>query len=235
MDSPASTSRRLWTGLLCCLSLIWGCRTTESPTSAATPSSNIEASNDDEDQESWGMPLRPSGDAPRPRSPSSWDVKKLLMTWRSTINLNAVDECRATVKAVSQEAESQEDMMRAVDAMTAQASREPLNWHWCFYALIFDLDTTMQKTSSLLDQMAPEFFTRMRQLWIMSTALDGIHKGNTYFALVRRRYIDMSRDIFGRNVEVSGPPMGNLPTHPQGPQSKPAGRFDESQGRVNGP
>jgi hypothetical protein len=181
------------------------------------------------------MTLRPSGNAPRPRTPATWDVKKLLMTWRGSINLDAVDQCRATIKAVSQEAESQEDMLRALETIGAQAAKEQVQWHWCFYALVLDLDTTMQKSGSLLDEMATEFFTRMRQLWIVSTALDSLHQGNTYFALVRRRYIDMSRDIFGRNVDVSGPPMGNLRAAPPSPLSKPAGRFSEQAGRVNGP
>jgi len=196
-----------------------GCRTTENSSSASEAD---EDSDDAEDSDTESGDSASDDEHPQPRSTSAWDTRKLLMANRATINHEAVQTCRDSLTALTTNAESQEDMLRAVETVLPLVARDSGTWHWCFFHLVVTLDERMERGGSLFEELAPAFFDTMRKLWVLSVALDKHDEGNTYFKFMRRRYIDMSRDWFGRRVDVVGPPMKGFTG--SGPDNKPAGR-----------
>jgi hypothetical protein len=62
----------------------------------------------------------------------------------------------------------------------------------------------------------------MRSLWVLAGALDAHADGHRYFRYLRTRYVQLSADVFGRDVSVVGPPVGSLRSQAPRPATTPA-------------
>lgn len=123
--------------------------------------------------------------------------------------------CHNEVIAIAKNATSNETLLWALDRVAEEIAANVELYHWCFYNSMVLLDNKLQNDGMgiLLDQQAKNFTVAVRGLWILAFALEKIrHEPNKpYFECLRSRYLELSRDYFGRDLNVVGPPFGNDP------------------------
>ena len=81
----------------------------------------------------------------------------------------------------------------------------------------------------LLEDRSLTFSKEMKSLWILALALDKATGSKKYFAYLRTRYLDLSKDFFARDLEIFAPPMGTKKKRQENKNSqrkKPAGEVD---------
>jgi hypothetical protein len=199
-------------------------------TTGQTENATQQLESDEDDEESSSEENTSSGYVrrgkfPLPKTATAWDTRALLMT-ATQPPPGRIAVCQDMVAAVASDASNQDDLAKAQKPMAEAVSKDPEAYHWCFFNLMLKLDAQMEQGGPMLDQQAPTFFTGMRQLWVLSRGLDATLTGNTYFTYLRARYRASSREYFGRNLEIMGPPLKIRPLIPLAPttsSAKPAG------------
>jgi len=188
----------------------------------------LEASDDDDESDSdenVSAGYMRQGKYPLPKTATAWDTRALLMTATQTPP-GRIAVCQDMVTSVALEATNQDDLAKTQQPMAEAVSKDPEAYHWCFFNLMAKLDSQLEQGGPMLDQQAPTFFNGMRQLWVLARGLDATLTGNTYFTYLRARYRASSREYFGRNLEIMGPPLKIRPLNaitPASSTSKPAG------------
>ncbi len=118
-------------------------------------------------------------------------------------------------RTIAEDAASQQDMLTAQYELATVSAKDPRLFHFCFYKLASALDERLARGGPLFDDLADEFFRGMRTLWILARAMDEHSGRGRYFRYVQARYLQISREIFGRAMEVVGAPMRGVarPAH----------------------
>lgn len=152
-----------------------------------------------------------------PKKATAWHTRHLVTTTPQPA-AERITDCIEQVTTIAEEAGNQDDMLAAPELVRALAVKDPALYHFCFYQLAGRLDERLQVGGPLMSEVATVFFETMKALWIMARALDlaaattGAPREERYFSYLRKRYVDLSREYFGREVEIVGPPLhSNLP------------------------
>lgn len=165
---------------------------------------------------------------PHPKEATAWDTRKLLLT-NKLPPTDQLNNCQEELRALSSETGSQEDMIRLENNIRSAAIRNPNVYHWCFYRLVTLIDSSLEKDEGVMPrEKMPRFFARMKGLWALARVLDKIYGTKLYFSYIRVRYMQISRDFFGRPLEVITAPLGESNSNRPKPQKKKdAGEFQE--------
>lgn len=161
---------------------------------------------------------------PHPKHATASDTRTFLTTSPQP-SVEKIAECIEQVTTLANEAGNQDDMVTAPEALKALVAIDTTLYHFCFYQLVNRLDERLAIGGPLMGELATVFFDTMKALWIMARALDRVTGQDRYFTYLRARYVQMSQDYFGRDVQVVAPPLGRpRPPEPaKGPgQGKPA-------------
>ena len=162
-----------------------------------------------------------------PASTSAAATRLLVLT-AALPEENLLANCAEEIRLVAETTDSPESMLAARDKVSFEVKQAPATFHWCFYKMIVDLDDQLRNDNIgvLLEERAENFLKEMKALWLLSMGLDLATKTkHSYFSYLRRRYIDLSRSFYGRDVEVLGLPLGHVPNKPQS-RKKAAGEAD---------
>ncbi len=115
-----------------------------------------------------------------------------------------ISECIEQIAAIGKDSANQDDMVKAI--ATSQpifAQNFPL-YHTCFYQIAARLDNRLTQGGSLVSELSSEFFETTQAMWIMAKALDQVSGKNVYYSYLKKRYVQISRDVFGRHVTPLG-------------------------------
>lgn len=168
---------------------------------------------DDEDDEDEGEEEGGSGGndlgLPHPAKPSAWHVRTFVTT-QPQPPVAKVTACIEQVAAIAKDAENEQGLAAGQIQVGNLIGTDLAVYHYCFYQMMLRLDMRMEAGGPLMDDLATAFFDGMRRLWILARALDAGMGRDTYFKFLARRYIDMSRQYFGRYIEVVTPPLNRL-------------------------
>ena len=162
--------------------------------------SEDEASSGDDDQET-GLP--------QPQQATAWHTRMLIASNPQPTGAR-IYSCIEQVTRIAEEAPNQQDMMNAQTQVTQLAANDQELYHYCFFQLMVRLDDRLAVGGPLMSEVATSFFDTMRAMWILARGLDALHGRTKYFDYLQRRYVQISKDTFGRDVEVVGPPMGSV-------------------------
>ncbi len=141
-----------------------------------------------------------------PQEASAWATRVLVMTTPQPPAAR-VSGCLEQLRALAHEAADQQAMMLAEEQLAKILVKDPQLYHFCFYQMAVALDERLNARASLFDDLAPAFFDSMRGLWIFARALDRGGGGTRYFDYLKRRYVQISKTVFGRELEFVAPPM----------------------------
>ena len=165
---------------------------------------------------------------PQPKEATAWETRKLLVTSKLP-SIELLNNCQEELRALASDAGSQDDMLRLQKNIRLAAARNPELYHWCFYRTATLIDWSLERDEGILPrEKMPRLFARFKALWALGLALDSIYGTKRYFSYIRIRYIQISRDYFGRPLEVITTPLGQpYKSTDSGSKKKEAGEFKE--------
>jgi hypothetical protein len=175
----------------------------KSPLSSPDEDEDVESEEEEEEEKSAGLSL------PHPAKPSAFHTRVFVMT-QPQPPPDRIAACFEQLTAIASDAGNQEAMLTAQSQASALVANDLSVYHFCFYQMIVKLDERMDAGGPLMDDLATAFFAGIKRLWILARALDANMGREKYFDWLTKRYIQMSRDYFGRSIEVLAPPMSNV-------------------------
>jgi hypothetical protein len=148
---------------------------------------------------------------PHPSSPTAWNTRALIMTTPHPPEARLIT-CHNEMLAIAKNALSDEAMVWALERVSTEISANVGLYHWCFYNSMMLLDNKLLNDGMglLLDQKAKNFALSFRALWILALSLEEVRRdpARPYFEFLKVRYLELSRDYFGRELNVVGRPFG---------------------------
>ncbi len=136
-------------------------------------------------------------------------------------------ECIEQITAIGKESANQDDMQKAVFSTQSLFAQNLPLYHNCFYQLAARLDNRLAQGGPLVSELAHEFFETTQAMWIMAKALDRVTGKKAYYSYLKQRYIQISRDVFGRNVAPLGDGFDE--------KRKPGGNIKQTNEKAAGP
>jgi len=152
---------------------------------------------------------------PHPRSANTWETKVLILT-SNLPPVKSLNDCQAEITALSEDAGNGIRIMKVSNSLNGIVGTNPLLYHWCFYWMSRNLDLKLDYLGKSIDRKIDIFYRDMASLWALSRSLDRTRKVDFYFKYLRRRYIEVSKRVFGRPLEVVTDPIGS----PDGPPAQ---------------
>jgi len=172
----------------------------------------VEEEDDDEDDEDNDNENEDDDDGKffHPRNATAWDTKVFLLTQRLPPS-EEVRGCRTEVEARGKEANNENALIEARDALYLRVQDEAKLYHYCFYIMTHKLHEDIQKERQNLRDKSLYFLGKVQELWVLARAMDMLDGKDTYFRYLQKRYIDMSQSVFGRQMSVIGRSLDQLP------------------------
>jgi hypothetical protein len=163
-------------------------------------------------------------DLPHPRKPTAF-ATRVLISISDLPPAGNLLACSEEITAISKQATSQEQLLKAQMAVSQMVTNNQSLYHFCYYNMMAELDQKLSVGGPVMTEMASTFFTSFRTLWILSRALDTSTGKSVYFDYLRKRYVQISKDYFGRDVEIYAPAFREgIPGNRLSPMmGKPAG------------
>jgi hypothetical protein len=160
-----------------------------------------------------------------PSAATKWEIRKALMI-HAQPTPQAINECQDTLQSTAAQADSLRAMTEATFAIKSIVQNNKITYHWCYFQILSNLDQRLELETTTFAERKELFLTRMRELWILSRALDASKKNrNAYYTtFLRKRYVLISQHEFGRNLEVMD---HNIPLLTAGKKGKSAQEFSE--------
>lgn len=163
----------------------------------------------------------PGANLPHPKKPTAF-YTRVFVTTQTQPPVDRISACIEQITSLAVEAENQQALLTAQTQASTLAGADLITYHYCFYQLALKLDERMEIGGPLMDDLATAFFAGIKRLWVLARALDSNTGRNHYMDWLTARYIAMSRQYFGRNIEVLAPPLSHFGSSDFFP-SKPAG------------
>jgi hypothetical protein len=151
----------------------------------------------------------PEAGLPHPKKPTAWDTRVLISTTPQP-NSTKISDCFEQIHRIATDAGNQQDMLAAQSHVTNLAAQDVKTYHFCFYQMMVRLDERLDVGGPMMTELADAFFDNMKQLWLLARGLDQLGGQKLYFDYLQQRYVQQSRQYFGREVDVVGPPMGDV-------------------------
>lgn len=150
---------------------------------------------------------------PHPRKATAWDTRVLISTTPQPPAAK-VRGCIDEMRTAASEAQDQQAMLAAETQLAPIVAKDPQLFHYCFFQMAVALDDRLARQTALFDDLAPEFLAGMRSLWIFARAMDQGSGRTRYFDYLKGRYVQISKELFGRELTPVAPPMRSVkPAH----------------------
>lgn len=159
------------------------------------------------DQDEFDDDDAADGEMAMPKRATAWETRTFVMTKRQP-SAEKLARCMEQVASIAAEAGNQDDLQTAPEELKALVASDAGLYHTCFFHLMVRLDDRLAVGGPVMTDLATLFFEQMKSLWILARALDQTTGVKHYFQYLQQRYIQLSRDYFGRDIQVVAPPLG---------------------------
>lgn len=143
---------------------------------------------------------------PHSKTGSFQDLQNLIFAHKLP-ELKEIEACKLNLSISVGNTNNEFELVRIKKMITKQIAEKPENYHWCFYSLFQEMNENVEKIGSPLSEKSLVFMNYMTQLWVLSRALKDFFDDDKYFHILQDRYIYISRNIFGRTVQVISLPL----------------------------
>ncbi len=147
---------------------------------------------------------------PHPRKANEQALQDLLLT-NEQPKPEHIADCKHNLELAAKDAVSDNEIIEAKKLVTTLVSRDFNLYHWCFYQLMRDCDKERLVEGVDNKNKLTNFNNRMKYLWVLARALDNVYQEPKYFNYLRKRYMDISTNYFGRKINVMGRPFDEKP------------------------
>jgi len=110
-------------------------------------------------------------------------------------------KCTDEIKAIAKTSSNKELLAQAQLSLMKTVASNPTLYHYCFYSVMMELDQKLDEGGPMMTDLADQFFAGFRALWILGRTLDASSGTGEYFTYLRKRYVQISKDYFGRDLE----------------------------------
>lgn len=165
--------------------------------------------NEDQDDESAPGGNNQAFGLPHPKGISAFNTRVFISTQAQPAP-ERIAACFEQMAAIAADATNSEALLEGQNQAAMLIANDFSVYHFCFYQMVVKLDERMAIGGPLMDDLATAFFNGMRRLWILARAMDVYTGKDRYISWLTKRYIAMSREYFGRNIEVLAPPFSKL-------------------------
>jgi hypothetical protein len=153
---------------------------------------------------------------------------RVLLTTANLPPASELAKCADEIKAIAKASSNNELLAQAQMSLMKTVASNPTLYHYCFYTVMMELDQKLDEGGPLMTNLADQFFAGFRALWILGRTLDAASGTGEYFGYLRKRYVQMSKDYFGRDLEryrspASHDELGGIEAPGGGLGRKPAG------------
>jgi hypothetical protein len=169
---------------------------------------------------------------PHPQKITAYHTRILIDTVAQP-KAEDVRRCIETLSALTKEATNEDDLLILPQQLDGPIKDNPHLYHFCFYQVVARLDQRLDEGGPLIEELSDIFLETMKGLWMLATALDlnyGYTDSGKYLFYLKNRYMQMSKDYFGRALTTITIPNNKLiqkPTAEGKRFGKPAAEFDE--------
>lgn len=140
---------------------------------------------------------------PHPAKATAWDTQVLLLSQQLPPSEDLIS-CRQDFEAIARDTDQSALLISARDSGRKIVEKQPKLFHWCFYIMTSQLEAQMGNPEGSLKEKGQTFLDRMKLLWILARSLDLHFHSDVYFIYLRKMYIQISSERFGRSLEVMG-------------------------------
>jgi hypothetical protein len=164
---------------------------------------------------------------PHPTKATAYATRVLITTARLP-PASDLAKCTDEIRAIAKLSANKDLLAQAQMSLMNTIASNPTLYHYCFYNMMLELDQKLDEGGPMMTELADQFFGGFRALWILGRTLDASSGTGEYFDYLRKRYVQISKDYFGRNLERFRVPstsdgMGGMGDMGGGYGSKPAG------------
>lgn len=158
------------------------------------------------------VPKGPFDDKPmtHPLAPTYWRTRELLINSGIT-DYAPLTKCHDDVAKLAEKSLNQAALLSAMGFLYETMKQHPSLYHWCFYYSMMQIDLRLD--SDLINRSYFEkynyYIKEMKVMWILARALDHATQSKKYFGFLRRRYIEISKEHFGKQLDVMDAPLGD--------------------------
>ena len=150
--------------------------------------------------------IEPKNQLPFPKDASAWSTQTLLLGETIPPKYN-LEKCANDIAFISHEANNEATMLDIKQNLTQQVEKSPQFFHWCYFFMIRKVDSGLQSGGHDLKNKSDFFLVKMKQLWILASALDFVLQDVRYFKFLQIRYLQLSKRYFGRNLDIISNPF----------------------------
>jgi hypothetical protein len=155
------------------------------------------------DSDSENTSAEDATDLPHPQAANEF-ATRIFVSTTTQHPQEKINECIEQVSAIGRDSFNQDDMVKAVFSSQAIFAQNLPLYHSCFYQLSARLDNRLAQGGPLVTELSGEFFETIQAMWIMAKALDRVTGKKVYYTYLKQRYVQISRDVFGRQVAPLG-------------------------------
>lgn len=180
-------------------------------TACAHHPSRKQSQTDDEDEGEEALTDGEFYEGPKlthPTKPTAY-ATRILLTTSNLPPASDLAKCADEMKAVAKAATNNDLLVQSQMSLMNAVSASPTLYHYCFYTMMMELDQKLEEGGPIMTDLADQFFAGFRALWILSRTLDAYTGSGLYFEYLRKRYVQISKDYFGRNLEQYRYPLTN--------------------------
>lgn len=163
-----------------------------------------------------------------PKISNAWNTKRLVLTEKTPSDEILVD-CSQEMIALTKNIGNPEELLLVKEKIHLEIKKDPYLYHWCFYKSMIILDDKLlnDDLGLFFEIRNKNFLNRMRALWLLAVVLDRVRSTDKYFKYMRRRYIQLSKDFFGRDIVVVSSPFQGFKRSGTKKMTKPAEAYKE--------
>ena len=163
-----------------------------------------------------------------PAEDSEYAVSKLLL--EHPYPPESLKRCADELGSITDSIQSEPHLLDAKKQLAPKVITNRVDYHWCFFHLASEMDRQMTNRSLSLEARGEKFLITTQRLWLLARLLDEItvEMGEStapdmYFSYLLRKYIKISRDVFGRDLKIVAPPLDlrHFPVKPEQGNEKP--------------
>lgn len=137
-----------------------------------------------------------------PEEDSAWATQALLLT-EERLSEKDLKPCLDELASLADLPTVQSAWKERAEAWAAKVEDKPELYHWCYYQSFADLEQRLAAQTLSLAEKKVLFTDRMQVLWVLAFALQKALSERRYFSFLQNRYIKISKDVFGRDIEFT--------------------------------
>ena len=143
---------------------------------------------------------------PQPASATDWQLEALLLS-NPQPTAQELSVCLVRVSAIAQDADNDDALLHSLKELEGMLQQDLNLYHWCYYQMLHKLSLELGQEGMPFDKKGDYFYLTMKKLWLIAKSLEDWTKDPTYYKFLKSKYLELSKQIFGRDLTPIAPSL----------------------------